>query len=81
MSEENRAFLNLCALCGKNPDDIEAVSHEKQSPFGKMIFPRPDTLPISVLPQQVDVAVVGGGITGLVAAYTLAKFGVENGRS
>ena len=49
----------------------------KTIPFWQDNFPRPDTVPVSALPQRVDVAVVGGGLTGLVAAYTLAKRGVE----
>jgi len=49
----------------------------KHIPFWQDDFPRPDTLPVSLLPESVDVAVVGGGYTGLTAAYTLAKSGVE----
>ncbi|GJM39890.1 MAG: FAD-dependent oxidoreductase [Ardenticatenaceae bacterium] len=49
----------------------------KTIPFWQDDYPRPDTLPVSVLPQRVDVAVVGGGYTGLTAAYVLAKSGVE----
>ncbi|WP_420641800.1 NAD(P)/FAD-dependent oxidoreductase [Candidatus Leptofilum sp.] len=49
----------------------------KTIPFWQDDFPRPNTLPMSVLPQRVDVAVIGGGLTGLAAAYTLAKSGVE----
>ena len=32
--------------------------------------------PLSELPAQVDVAIVGGGYTGLSAARTLARRGV-----
>jgi glycine/D-amino acid oxidase-like deaminating enzyme len=49
----------------------------KTIPFWQDDFPRPETLPVSLLPESVDVAVVGGGYTGLTAAYTLAKSGVE----
>ena len=48
----------------------------KTIPFWQDDYPRPDTIPVSPLPEQVDVAVVGGGCTGLAAAYTLAKSGV-----
>ena len=49
----------------------------KTIPFWPDDYPRPDTLPVSALPQRVDVAVIGGGCTGLAAAYALAKSGVE----
>ncbi|MCA9918334.1 MAG: FAD-binding oxidoreductase [Anaerolineales bacterium] len=49
----------------------------KTIPFWQDNYPRPDTLPVSALPQQVDVVVVGGGYTGLSAAYTLAQSGLE----
>ena len=49
----------------------------KTIPFWQDDYPRPDTLPVSALPQRVDVAVIGGGSTGLAAAYALAKSGVE----
>lgn len=40
----------------------------KTSPFWTDTFPRPADLPISPLPAEVDVAIVGGGYTGLNAA-------------
>lgn len=48
----------------------------KTTPFWTDDFPRPDDLPVSEhMPQQVDVAVVGSGYTGLSAARVLAKSG------
>ena len=45
-------------------------------PFWRSEFPRPDDLPVSAnLPERVDVAIVGGGLTGLNAARVLAKSG------
>ena len=38
-------------------------------------YPRPESLAISPLPEAVDVAIVGGGFTGLNAARVLAKSG------
>ena len=38
-------------------------------------YPRPDHLAVSPLPEAVDVAIVGGGFTGLNAARVLAKEG------
>jgi len=49
----------------------------KTIPFWTDNFPRPADLPVSPLPQQVDVAIVGGGYTGLSAARTLAKGGAS----
>src|SRR5512134_3801787 len=37
----------------------------------------PDDADLTPLPQKVDVAVIGGGYTGLSAARTLAKHGVK----
>jgi glycine/D-amino acid oxidase-like deaminating enzyme len=40
-------------------------------------YPRPDDLPVTAeLPAETDVAIIGGGYTGLSAARTLAKRGV-----
>jgi glycine/D-amino acid oxidase-like deaminating enzyme len=39
-------------------------------------YPRPEHLPVSSLPDQVEVVIVGGGITGLSVARTLAANGV-----
>ena len=36
----------------------------------------PDDSKLTPLPEKVDVAVIGGGYTGLSAARTLAKQGV-----
>jgi glycine/D-amino acid oxidase-like deaminating enzyme len=49
----------------------------KTKPFWADDFPRPANLPVSPLPEQVDVAIVGGGYTGLSAARTLAKDGAN----
>ena len=38
-------------------------------------YPRPGDLPISPLPEQVDVAIIGGGYTGLNAARVIASSG------
>ncbi len=47
----------------------------KTIPFWLDDFPRPTNLPGAPLPDAVDVAVVGGGYTGLGAARALAKDG------
>lgn len=45
-------------------------------PFWRFQFPRPADLPVAdVLPERVDVAIVGSGYTGLNAARVLAKAG------
>jgi glycine/D-amino acid oxidase-like deaminating enzyme len=49
----------------------------KTIPFWTDDFPRPVDLPVSPLPERVDVAIVGGGYTGLSAARTLAKGGAN----
>jgi glycine/D-amino acid oxidase-like deaminating enzyme len=49
----------------------------KTFPFWTDDFPRPADLPVSPLPEQVDVAIVGGGYTGLSAARTLARGGAS----
>ncbi|MFN2302150.1 MAG: NAD(P)/FAD-dependent oxidoreductase, partial [Anaerolineales bacterium] len=50
----------------------------KLTPFWTDDFPRPSNLPVSVdLPSNTDVAVIGGGYTGLSAALTLAKSGTN----
>ena len=38
-------------------------------------YPRPLNLPVSELPDRVDVAVIGSGYTGLNAAIALRKAG------
>lgn len=47
----------------------------KTSNFWADDYPRPDDLPSSELPDTVDVAIVGGGYTGLHAAIALRKAG------
>jgi glycine/D-amino acid oxidase-like deaminating enzyme len=37
----------------------------------------PDDSQLSPLPENVDVAIIGGGYTGLSAARTLSKLGVH----
>ena len=50
----------------------------KTTPFWTENYPRPESLPVAnELPERVDVAVVGGGYTGLSAARTLAKSGAS----
>jgi glycine/D-amino acid oxidase-like deaminating enzyme len=47
----------------------------KTVPFWTDNYPRPADLAVSRLPEAVDVAIVGGGYTGLNAARVLAKGG------
>jgi len=47
----------------------------KTIPFWTDNFPRPADLPVSLLPAQVDVAIVGSGYTGLNAAISLRQVG------
>lgn len=48
------------------------------TPFWQDDFPRPDDLPVVAdLPAQVDVAIIGGGYTGLNAARVLAHSGAN----
>jgi glycine/D-amino acid oxidase-like deaminating enzyme len=50
----------------------------KTVPFWTDDYPRPSDLPVSnELPTEIDVAVIGGGYTGLSAARTLAKNGTS----
>ena len=50
----------------------------KTTPFWQDDFPRPENLPVAPeLSESVDVAIVGGGYTGLSAARTLAKSGAS----
>ncbi len=44
-------------------------------PFWTEDYPRPTTLPVSDLPAQVDVAIIGSGYTGLNAAIGLRQAG------
>jgi len=46
----------------------------KTTPFWIDDYPRPTDLPVAAeLPTEIDVAIIGGGYTGLSAARTLAK--------
>jgi glycine/D-amino acid oxidase-like deaminating enzyme len=50
----------------------------KTIPFWTDDFPRPDDLPVAnELPEQVDVAIIGSGYTGLSAARVLARSGAN----
>lgn len=45
------------------------------TPFWQYDFPRPADLPVSDLPSEVDVVVVGSGVTGLNAAREIIRAG------
>ena len=47
------------------------------TPFWRDDFPRPDDLPVSDLPAEADVAVVGAGVTGLNAAREIVRSGMS----
>jgi glycine/D-amino acid oxidase-like deaminating enzyme len=50
----------------------------KTTPFWTDDYPRPSDLPVAAeLPTKTDVAIIGGGYTGLSAARTLAKGGTS----
>jgi glycine/D-amino acid oxidase-like deaminating enzyme len=49
----------------------------KQEIYWQTTTQMPDDSTLSPLPEKVDVAVIGGGFTGLSAARTLAKQGVN----
>jgi glycine/D-amino acid oxidase-like deaminating enzyme len=50
----------------------------KTTPFWTDDYPRPSDLPVAAeLPTETDVAIIGGGYTGLSAARTLAKGGIS----
>ncbi len=50
------------------------VDDVKLEPFWWEAAPRPKPVP-AVVPQRIDVAIVGSGYTGLSAALTLARAG------
>lgn len=47
----------------------------KLIPFWTDNFPRPGTLTTTTLPSQIDIAIIGGGYTGLNAARVIAQNG------
>ncbi len=50
----------------------------KSTPFWTDTYPRPSDLPVAAeLPTETDVAIIGGGYTGLSAARALAKSGAS----
>jgi len=50
----------------------------KTTPFWTDDYPRPSDLPVATeIPTEIDVAIIGGGYTGLSAARTLAKGGTS----
>jgi glycine/D-amino acid oxidase-like deaminating enzyme len=49
----------------------------KLTPFWTDQSPRPDDLPLSDLPGEVDVAVIGSGVTGLNAAIEIVKANIK----
>jgi len=49
----------------------------KLIPFWPSDYPKPALPLVTELPSEVDVAIIGGGFTGLSAARTLAKAGVS----
>lgn len=49
----------------------------KQQVYWQTTVPMPDDSNLSPLPERVDVAIIGGGYTGVSAARTLAKKGVR----
>ncbi len=49
----------------------------KQQNYWHTTVQMPDEADLVALPENVDVAIIGGGFTGLSAAYTLAKAGAK----
>ena len=49
----------------------------KLIPFWSENYPKPAIPQVKELPREVDVAIIGGGFTGLSCARTLAKTGVS----
>jgi glycine/D-amino acid oxidase-like deaminating enzyme len=63
----------------RNVDHLSANNQESMKPsvYWTEDCPRPPDLPVSPLPETVDVAIIGGGYTGLNAALALRKAGAS----
>src|SRR4026209_1538551 len=58
-------------------DSIFRVKMTNQQIYWHTTVQMPDDSHLTPIPEKVDVAVIGGGFTGLSAARTLAKRGVK----